>query len=43
MHIVQGENDASKLFQYGPEAGDIHFRKELAQFLTQEYMDPVRV
>jgi DNA-binding transcriptional MocR family regulator len=38
-----GESDAFQLFQYGPEAGDIDFRKELAGFLTKEYMDDVRV
>ena len=41
--LLQVEPDASCLFQYGPEAGDLAFRKELSQFLTQEYMDLVRV
>ena len=41
--LMQEEPDAFQLFQYGPEARDITFRKELAYFLTKEYMDPVRV
>ena len=40
---TQGEPDAHHLFQYGPEAEDISFRQELAQFLTKQYQDPVRL
>ena len=40
---IQDEGNASQLFQYGPEPGDVDFRKALADFLTQEYMDPVEV
>ena len=40
---LQDQPNAYNLFQYGPELGDVNYRKSVAKLLTEEYQAPVDV